>query len=146
VPVSDDRGLAAHGSVIRRRAGDRGRRLRVGHVEAVGVRPDVRRKGLGGRVMAEPERVAGHAYDLGALSASGDGAALYTARGRRLWSGRICALGPDGVVHLPDDEDCTFVRPAAAGPPTRPASWSSTGGTATCSDIGRPEFSQFTGA
>ena len=116
VLVSDERGLAAHGSVIQRRVRHRERWLRAGYVEGVGVRADVRRRGLGGRVMAELERIIEGAYDLGALSASDDGAALYTARGWQLWSGRICALGPDGVVRLSDEEDCTFVRPAGAGP------------------------------
>ncbi|MER6126358.1 GNAT family N-acetyltransferase [Streptomyces sp. NPDC001795] len=116
VLVEDGRGLAAHGSVVQRRVGYGGRWLRVGYVEAVGVRGDVRRTGLGGRVMAELERIVDGAYDLGALSASAAGAPLYTARGWQLWLGRVCALGPDGVVHLPDEEGSTFVRPAAAGP------------------------------
>lgn len=115
VLVSDERGLAAHGSVIQRRARYRKRWLRVGYVEAVGVRADVRRQGLGGRVLAEVERIIDRAYDLGALSASDDGAHLYAARGWQLWAGRVCALGPRGVVRLRDEEDCTYVRPAAAG-------------------------------
>ncbi|MFD1661360.1 GNAT family N-acetyltransferase [Streptomyces caeni] len=120
VLVHDERGLAAHGSVVQRRAGHRGRWLRVGHVEAVGVRADVRRRGLGGRVMTELERITERAYDLGALSASDDGAALYHARGWRLWRGRVCALGPGGVVRLPEEEDCTFVR-TTPGCPLDPA-------------------------
>ncbi|MET8245922.1 GNAT family N-acetyltransferase [Streptomyces sp. NPDC005202] len=114
--VHDDVGLAAHGSVVMRRLRHRGRWLRVGYVEAVGVRPDVRRTGLGSRVMGALERIVDGAYDLGALCASDDGARLYTARGWQLWTGRICALGPDGIVHLPDEEDSTYVRPALARP------------------------------
>ncbi|MFE9840109.1 GNAT family N-acetyltransferase [Streptomyces sp. NPDC005551] len=114
--VHDERGLAAHGSVVQRRVLHQGRSLRVGYVEAVGVRPDVRRTGLGGQVMAALERVIDGAYALGALSASDDGAALYTARGWQVWPGRICALGPAGVVRLAEEEGTTFVRPAAAGP------------------------------
>ncbi|MFI6337172.1 GNAT family N-acetyltransferase [Streptomyces sp. NPDC050535] len=112
--VLDERGLAAHGSVIQRRVLHRGRSLRVGYVEAVGVRADVRRTGLGGTVMAELERVIDGAYSLGALSASEKGAPLYTARGWQPWSGRVCALSPDGVVRLPDEEGSTFLRPVAA--------------------------------
>ncbi|MFJ2827206.1 GNAT family N-acetyltransferase [Streptomyces sp. NPDC087263] len=112
--VRDERGLAAHGSVIQRRVLHRGRSLRVGYVEAVGVRVDVRRMGLGGLVMAELERVVDGAYGLGALSASEDGAGLYAARGWRRWPGHVCALGPDGVVQLPDEEGSTFVRPVTA--------------------------------
>jgi aminoglycoside 2'-N-acetyltransferase I len=32
-----------------------------------------------------------------------------------VWRGRVCALGPEGVVHLPDEEGTTFVRAALAG-------------------------------
>ena len=119
--VHDERGLAAHGSVIQRRVLHRGRSLRVGYVEAVGVRADVRRTGLGGRVMAALERVVDGAYGLGALSASEDGAALYTARGWQVWPGHICALGPKGVVRLPDEEGTTFVRSVASAGPLDPA-------------------------
>ncbi|MFE9769098.1 GNAT family N-acetyltransferase [Streptomyces sp. NPDC005808] len=113
--VRDERGLAAHGSVIQRRVLHRGRSLRVGYVEAVGVRSDVRRTGLGGLVMAELERVVDRAYGLGALSASDEGVALYVARGWQRWPGRICALGPDGVVRLPEEEGSTYLRPVATG-------------------------------
>ncbi|GAB2760241.1 GNAT family N-acetyltransferase [Streptomyces bullii] len=116
--VHDGTGLAAHGAVVMRRVRHRGRWLRVGYVENVAVRADVRRAGLGGRVMAELERVIDHAYDLGALSASDDGAGLYASRGWRLWTGRVCALSPeDGIVRLPEEEDSTYVRPALAGSP-----------------------------
>ncbi|MCX5560986.1 GNAT family N-acetyltransferase [Streptomyces sp. NBC_00038] len=112
--VRDERGLAAHGSVIQRRVLHRGRSLRVGYVEAVGVRADVRRTGLGGRVMAELERVVDGAYGLGALSASDEGVALYATRGWQRWPGRVCALGVGGVVRLPDEEGSIFVRPVGA--------------------------------
>ncbi|WP_406839019.1 GNAT family N-acetyltransferase [Streptomyces sp. AHU1] len=121
VLVHDRRGLAAHGSVIQRRVLHRGRSLRVGYVEAVGVRADVRRAGLGGRVMAELERVIEGAYGLGALCASEDGAALYAARGWRLWPGRVCVLAPDGAVRLSEEEGTVFVRPGTARGPLDPA-------------------------
>ncbi|MET9519900.1 GNAT family N-acetyltransferase [Streptomyces sp. NPDC002994] len=112
--VQDDHGLAAHGSVIQRRVLHRGRSLRVGYVEGVAVRADRRRQGLGGRVMEALERVIDRAYVLGALSASDDGASLYAARGWVVWPGRIAALGPHGVVPLPDEEGSTYLRPVAA--------------------------------
>ncbi|MGW2558137.1 GNAT family N-acetyltransferase [Streptomyces sp. NPDC001514] len=111
--VGDRDGLAAHGSVIMRRVLHAGRSYRVGYVEGVAVRADRRRQGLGGRVMAALETVIDGAYDLGALSASDDGAQLYRARGWQLWRGRVEALSTDGVVHLPDEEDSTYLRPAA---------------------------------
>ncbi|MFF7855845.1 GNAT family N-acetyltransferase [Streptomyces sp. NPDC007904] len=108
--------LAAHGAVVMRRVRHRQRWLRVGYVEAVAVRPDVRRTGLGGLVMGELERIIDRAYDAGMLSASDDGARLYAARGWQVWAGRVSALGPSGAVRLPEEEGSTCVRPALAGP------------------------------
>ncbi|KOU15449.1 GNAT family N-acetyltransferase [Streptomyces sp. WM6368] len=102
-------GLVAHGSVVMRRVVHRGRALRTGYVEAVAVRADARRRGLGGQVMARLEQVVAGAYVLGALSASEDGAALYLGRGWQVWGGRIGALSPDGPVPLPEDEGSTYV-------------------------------------
>ncbi|MFF5315376.1 GNAT family N-acetyltransferase [Streptomyces massasporeus] len=114
--VHDDSGLAAHGAVVMRRVRHGGRWLRAGYVENVAVRADARRGGLGGRVMAELERVVDRAYDLGALSASDDGARLYTSRGWEPWTGRVHALSPrEGIVRLPDEEGGTYVRTALAG-------------------------------
>ncbi|MFS4095120.1 GNAT family N-acetyltransferase [Streptomyces sp. AF1A] len=117
VLLRDDDGLAAHGSVVQRRIRHRGRWLRTGYVEAVAVRADVRRTGLGGRVMAELERVIDRAYDLGALAASEAGAPLYAARGWQHWGGRVHALSPDGIVRLPEEEGYLWLRPALAGAP-----------------------------
>ncbi|MFH8580993.1 GNAT family N-acetyltransferase [Streptomyces zaomyceticus] len=111
--IEDERGIAAHGALVMRRVLHRGRSHRVGYVEAVAVRADRRRQGLGGLVMDALERVADGTYAFAALSASDDGAALYRARGWRTWEGRIEVLGPEGVVRLPDEEGSTFVRPAA---------------------------------
>ncbi|MER6571403.1 GNAT family N-acetyltransferase [Streptomyces sp. NPDC001093] len=116
VLLQDRGGLAAHGSVVMRRIRHGGRWLRTGYVEAVAVRPDARRTGLGGRVMAELERVIDRAYDLGALSASQEGALLYAARGWQRWAGQVHALSPDGIVRLPEEEGGVHVRPALAGP------------------------------
>ncbi|KOV95346.1 GNAT family N-acetyltransferase [Streptomyces sp. NRRL B-3648] len=116
VLIRDAGGLAAHGALVMRRVRHRGRWLRTGYVEAVAVRADVRRTGLGGRVMAELERLADRAYDLGALAASEDGGALYTARGWQRWPGQVHALSPDGIVRLREEEGGVYVRPALAGP------------------------------
>ncbi|MYV71523.1 aminoglycoside 2'-N-acetyltransferase, partial [Streptomyces sp. SID2131] len=82
---------------------------------------DLRRKGLGGAVMAELERVIDGAYAFGALAASDAGAALYRGRGWQLWEGRVEAFTPDGIVHLPEEEGGVFLRPAGAGPLPDPA-------------------------
>ncbi|MEU2798821.1 MULTISPECIES: GNAT family N-acetyltransferase [unclassified Streptomyces] len=105
--------LIAHGSVVQRQVRHADRSYRAGYVEGVAVRADRRREGLGHRVMAALERVIDAAYDFGALSASDAGAALYAARGWRVWPGRLGALGPDGPVALPEEEGSTYVRPAA---------------------------------
>ncbi|MBW5484755.1 GNAT family N-acetyltransferase [Streptomyces bambusae] len=107
--VSEAGRLVAHGSVVQRRVVHGGRALRTGYVEAVAVRAGHRRQGHGGRVMAALEEVIGRAYVLGALSASDEGAALYTGRGWRVWGGRIGALSPQGPVRLAEEEGSTYV-------------------------------------
>lgn len=101
--------LVAHGSVVQRRVVHRRQALRTGYVEAVAVRGDRRRQGLGGAVMAELERIIARAYVLGALSASEEGAALYASRGWRVWAGRIGVLGPEGPRRLAEEEGSTYV-------------------------------------
>ncbi|MEV5429362.1 GNAT family N-acetyltransferase [Streptomyces sp. NPDC052701] len=113
--VDDGRGLAAHGAVVMRRVRHGGRWLRTGYVEGVAVRLDARRTGLGGRVMDALEGIITRAYAFGALSASDEGARLYEARGWRAWDGRVLALGPDGVVRLPEEEGSTYLWPAPPG-------------------------------
>ncbi|MER5359957.1 GNAT family N-acetyltransferase [Streptomyces sp. NPDC002785] len=109
----DDSGLLAHGSVVQRRVIHEDRSYRVGYVEAVAVRADRRREGLGGRVMAALEQVVDGAYVFGALSASAAGAALYVGRGWKVWPGRIAVQGRHGVEMLPDEEGSTYVRGGA---------------------------------
>ncbi|MFE1904726.1 GNAT family N-acetyltransferase [Streptomyces gardneri] len=111
--IEDRRGIAAHGAVVLRRVLHQGRSYRVGYVEGVAVRSDLRRRGLGGVVMDGLERVVDGAYAFGALSASDEGAALYRARGWRVWEGRIEVLAPEGIVRLAEEEGSVFLRPAA---------------------------------
>ncbi|MEU4100033.1 GNAT family N-acetyltransferase [Streptomyces tanashiensis] len=119
--IEDGRGIVAHGAVVLRRPLHRGRSHRIGYVEGVAVREDLRRQGLGGAVMDGLERVIDGAYAFGALSASDEGAALYRARGWRIWEGRLEALGPGGIVRLPEDEGSVFLRPADGLPLPDPA-------------------------
>lgn len=114
--VNDADGPVAHGSVIMRRVAHGGRSYRVGYVEAMAVRPNRRRQGLGGTVMEALERVIDGAYEWGALSASDEGAMLYRSRGWLLWPGRIEVFAPHGVVGLPDEEGSTYLRPAGDHP------------------------------
>ncbi|MFD9908474.1 GNAT family N-acetyltransferase [Streptomyces sp. NPDC059063] len=96
--------LLAHGSVVQRRVLHNGRSLRAGYVEAVAVRPDRQRQGLGGQVMSALERIVERGYDLGALSPSDEGEKLYLAHGWVTWNGRVGTLGPEGVEHMPDED------------------------------------------
>ncbi|MEU6643307.1 GNAT family N-acetyltransferase [Saccharomonospora sp. NPDC046836] len=103
--------LLGHGSVIQRRLLHGGTALRAGYVEAVAVRAEHRRRGVGGAVMAELERVIRAAYDLGALSSSDEGLAFYAARGWQRWQGPTFALTPAGTERTAEDDDSVFVLP-----------------------------------
>lgn len=113
--------LVAHGSVVQRRVVHRGRALRVGYVEAVAVRPDRRRRGVGSAVMTGLEGVIGRAYVLGALSASEDGASLYERRGWTVWGGPVGVLGPQGPERLPEEEGSTYLWAPPGGALPDPA-------------------------
>jgi aminoglycoside 2'-N-acetyltransferase I len=59
------------------------------------------------------ERVIRGAYDLGALSATDDGAALYAARGWLRWEGPTSALTPSGIARTAGDDGSVYVLPVA---------------------------------
>jgi aminoglycoside 2'-N-acetyltransferase I len=59
--------------------------------------------------MAALEDVIRGAYELGALGATEDGAALYAARGWRRWDGPLLALTPEGLRRTPAEEGDVFV-------------------------------------
>lgn len=101
--------LVGHASVVMRRLLHGGRALRTGYVEAVAVHPRLQRRGLGGRLMAEVERLLPAAYELGALGASDDAARLYQRRGWRRWQGRTWALTPAGVVRTAEEDEGVHV-------------------------------------
>jgi aminoglycoside 2'-N-acetyltransferase I len=106
--------LIAHASVVQRRLLHREHALRTGYIEGVGVRADRRRRGHGAAMMDALERVVRGAYDLGALGASEDGAALYAARGWTLWQGPTSTLTPTGVVRTTEDDGWVYVLPVSA--------------------------------
>jgi aminoglycoside 2'-N-acetyltransferase I len=101
--------LIGHASVIQRRLVYEDRALRTGYVECVAVRPDRRRRGVGAAMMGELERVIRAAYDLGALGATEDGAALYLSRGWRQWQGETWALTPSGPVRTKAEDGDVYV-------------------------------------
>jgi aminoglycoside 2'-N-acetyltransferase I len=104
-----DEALVGHGAVVQRRLIHEGRALRAGYVEGVGVRADVRRRGVAGALMAELEGIIVRGYDLGALGASDDGLPFYLSRGWRAWDGPLRVLTPDGIVGTPDEEGWILV-------------------------------------
>ncbi|MFJ1755927.1 GNAT family N-acetyltransferase [Kitasatospora sp. NPDC088134] len=96
--------LIGHAAVVQRRLSSGGRILRVGYVEGVVVRADHRRRGVGGRLMAEAERIVYAAYDLGALGASEEGIPFYLSRGWLPWTGPTWALGPQGRMRTAEED------------------------------------------
>src|SRR3954451_8145272 len=106
--------LVGHGSVVQRRLLHGGRTLRTGYLEGVAVRADHRRRGHGGAIMAELERVARGAYELGALAGTDEAAAFYAARGWLPWRGPTFAMTPEGVVRTDGEDDSVYVCPLDA--------------------------------
>jgi aminoglycoside 2'-N-acetyltransferase I len=105
--------LIGHASVVQRRLLHGGQALRTGYIEGVGVRADRRRRGHAAAMMDALERVVRGAYDLGALGASEEGAALYTARGWRIWQGPTSVLTPAGIVRTTEDDGWVYVLPVS---------------------------------
>ena len=109
----EDGTAVAHASVVQRRLLLGGTALRTGYVEAVAVRPDRRRRGLGAAVMQALGPVIRGAYRLGALSAGEDAGRLYLSLGWQRWRGPTSVLTPSGIVRTPDDDDSTYVLPVS---------------------------------
>ena len=109
--VHDGGRLVGHGSVVRRQLLHGGRTIRAGYVEAVAVAPDRRRQGIATSVMDALEALIRTDHDLGALSASADGAGLYAARGWLRWEGPTSVLAAEGIRRTPEDDGSVFVLP-----------------------------------
>jgi aminoglycoside 2'-N-acetyltransferase I len=111
VIVREDGELVAHGAVVLRRLIHHGRALRTGYVEAVGVRADRRRSGLGAQVMGAVHTVLRGGYQLGALAASDAALQFYPSLGWRAWPGTLSALTPRGIEPTPQEVGAVFVLP-----------------------------------
>jgi aminoglycoside 2'-N-acetyltransferase I len=105
--------LIGHASLIQRRLLHRGRALRAGYVEGVGVRADRRRRGHGSAMMDELERMVRSAYDLGALGTTDEAVDFYSARGWKSWRGPTSALTPTGIVRTAEEDGYIYVLPVA---------------------------------
>ena len=110
----DGADLVGHASVIQRRLLHRGHALRTGYVEGVAVRADRRRRGHGGAMMDELQRVIHGAYELGALGATEQAMDFYAGRGWKRWRGPTSALTPTGISRTEDDDGCIYVLPITA--------------------------------
>jgi len=106
--------LVGHASLVQRRLLHRGRALRTGYVEGVGVRADRRGRGHAGAMMGALEHVLRRAYDLGALGATDEAAEFYEGRGWKRWEGPTSALTPVGVARTEDDDGGVYVLALAA--------------------------------
>jgi aminoglycoside 2'-N-acetyltransferase I len=103
--------LIAHAAVVQRRLLYGDAALRCGYIEAVAVREDARRQGLGSAVMDACEQVIRGAYQLGALATSTMAQPMYRARGWTPWRGPLSVLAPVGRLRTPDDDGSVFVLP-----------------------------------
>jgi aminoglycoside 2'-N-acetyltransferase I len=101
--------LAGHASVVQRRVIAGGRTLRCGYVEAVAVAREFRRRGIGTAMTLACNRIVREGYRIGALGATDEGAALYSANGWRRWEGPLSTLTPDGVVRTPEEDGYVYV-------------------------------------
>jgi aminoglycoside 2'-N-acetyltransferase I len=109
----EGRELVGHASVVQRRLLHRGRALRTGYVEGVGVRADRRRRGYGGALMQALEQVLRGAYELGALSASEEAMEFYAGRGWQQWQGPTSVMTPTGISRTEEDDGGIYVLPLA---------------------------------
>ena len=121
IALAEDGRPVGHASVVQRRLLHGGRALRAGYVEGVGVRREARRRGHASALMDAIERVIRGAYDVGALSAGDQAAALYRSRGWLPWEGETYALAPAGRVRTPEDDDGVYVLELPAAPLDRTA-------------------------
>jgi aminoglycoside 2'-N-acetyltransferase I len=114
-------GIVSHGAVVPRRLVCDGRALHVGYVEAVATVATRRLQGHGTTVMRAIGDLVQAEYELGVLSTGSH--AFYAALGWERWRGESWvaapggrgrtsdggALGPDGHVRTPDDDDGLMV-------------------------------------
>jgi aminoglycoside 2'-N-acetyltransferase I len=115
VIIEDASGVVAHGAVVPRVLAVGPLRLTVGYVEAVAVRPDRQRAGLGTAIMRALNDVIVRDYALGVLS-TGEWA-FYERAGWRRWQGLTWVRLPDGHhERTPDDDDSIMVLPTPTSP------------------------------
>jgi aminoglycoside 2'-N-acetyltransferase I len=106
--VEADGGIVAHASVVARVIDVGGRALRTGYVEAVAVRPELQRTGLGSEVMRAAGELIARDFELGALS-SGEWD-FYARLGWERWRGPTSVRHAGGqVARTPRDDDSVMI-------------------------------------
>ncbi len=107
----DGDALVGHGAVVPRTLWQNGRAYRTGYVEGVAVAASHRRRGVGRALMGALQQVIEDTYELGALAATDDGAALYAALGWTPVTGFLGLRHANGRVEA-TPEEIVFVRGA----------------------------------
>jgi aminoglycoside 2'-N-acetyltransferase I len=110
------RGIVAHAAIVDRLLYPGDAVLRAGYVEAVAVRPELQRSGLGTQVMEVIDRMIDEGYELGAL---GTGSQPFFARlGWVVWRGPTWIRNRDGTLERsPSEDGGIMVRITPATPP-----------------------------
>jgi aminoglycoside 2'-N-acetyltransferase I len=109
-------GIVAHAAIVDRLLYPGDEMLRAGYVEAVAVRPDRQRQGLGTTVMEAIDRMIDGGYELGALGTGSQ--PFYERLGWVSWRGPTWIRHPDGRMQRSVDEDGgIMVRRTPATPP-----------------------------
>jgi aminoglycoside 2'-N-acetyltransferase I len=118
--IEDVDGVVAHGAVVPRVLDVGTLRLTVGYVEAIAVRPDRQRAGLGTAIMRALGDAIARDYPLGVLS-SGEWA-FYARLGWERWRGQTWVRHPDGrLERSPDDDDGVMILRTPTSPAIDPA-------------------------
>ena len=114
--VNGAAGVVAHAAVVPRTLAVGPLRLDVGYVEAVAVRPDLQRTGLGTAIMQAVNGVIVGRYALGVLSTGEWG--FYARTGWERWQGETWVAHPDGRrERTPDDDDSLMILRTPSTPP-----------------------------
>jgi aminoglycoside 2'-N-acetyltransferase I len=117
--LSDADGPVAHGAVVPRVLAVGALRLTAGYVEAVAVRPDRQRTGLGTAIMHALNDVIARDYALGVLS-TGEWA-FYEQAGWDRWRGPTWVRHADGrLERSPDDDDSLMILRTPTSPALDP--------------------------
>ena len=112
---ADASGVVAHAAVVPRTLDVGQRRLEVGYVEAVAVRPDRQRTGVGTAIMRAVNALIVDRFPLGVLSTGEWG--FYARTGWERWRGESWVRHADGRrERTPDDDDSLMILRAPASP------------------------------